>query len=290
MEKKLGDSELIVNPDGSIYHIKLREEHVADNVIVVGDPNRVKLVSSFFNKVEHTIENREFYTHTGEYKGKRVTVLSTGIGTDNIDIVVNELDAAVNIDLRNRTVKPDKRKLNIIRIGTSGALQEDIPVDSFLLSEYGLGFDGVLHFYDYSKDVFQQQFEEAFVQHTAWHPDLAKPYIFKSGEALFNKLKSEQVNTGITATANGFYGPQGRELRLKIKSNDLNRKLISFRFRGMRITNFEMETSALYGLSSLLGHNSVTVCAIIANRLRQEYSKDYKQTVRELIEYVLEKI
>lgn len=283
-------SELIINPDNSIYHIKLREEHVADNVIVVGDQGRVELISSFFNKIEAKIQSREFVTHVGEYKGKKITVMSTGIGTDNIDIAINELDAAVNIDLEKRQVKETIRKLNIIRIGTSGALQEDIPVDGYLLSEYGLGLDGLMHHYEFEHSEAEKNIIEAFNQQITWNNNLPAPYIVQASESLFNKLKTNEMHTGITATASGFYGPQGRELRLQPINSQLNEELTAFSLGNNRITNFEMETSALFGFGKLLGHDCVTVCAIIANRIRKEYSKDYKKTVKELVEVVLDRL
>ncbi|MBL4652794.1 MAG: nucleoside phosphorylase [Flavobacteriales bacterium] len=283
-------SELIINPDNSIYHIKLREEHVADNVIVVGDQGRVELISSFFDKIEVKIQSREFVTHVGEYKGKKITVMSTGIGTDNIDIAISELDAAVNIDLEKRQVKETKRKLNIIRIGTSGALQEDIPVDGYLLSEYGLGLDGLMHHYEFEHSDHEKKLLVAFNQQVTWNSNLPAPYIVEASESLFNRLKTDEMHTGITATASGFYGPQGRELRLKPINSWLNEELTAFSFNKNRITNFEMETSALFGLGKLLGHDCVTVCAIIANRIRKEYSKDYKKTIKELVEIVLDRL
>lgn len=283
------DSELIVNQDKSIYHIHLREEHVADNVIVVGDQGRVERVSMHFDKIEAKIENREFVTHVGTYNGKKITVMSTGIGTDNIDIAINELDAAVNIDLETKKVKPNLRKLNIVRIGTSGALQGDIPVDSFVLSEYGLGFDGLLHYYDFDYSKKEKELNKAFKKYSDWAKKPARPYFVEGSQELISKLEKGTIK-GITATASGFYGPQGRILRLPLKRNDLNEVLTNFYFDNHRITNFEMETSALYGLGKMLGHNCATVCAIIANRIAQKYSADYKKTVDKLIVNVLEKL
>jgi len=283
-------SELIINQDSSIYHIKLREEHIADNVIIVGDQDRVKLISSFFDTIETKIQSREFVTHVGEYKGKRITVMSTGIGTDNIDIAINELDAAVNINLSTRQIKETKRKLNIIRIGTSGTLQEDIPVDSYLLSEYGLGLDGLLYHYGFQHSKEEQEIINAYSDQVTQNGNLPSPYIVKASESLFNKLRTSEMYTGITATASGFYGPQGRALRLKPINSILNEELAAFSLNGHRITNFEMETSALFGFGKLLDHNCITVCAIIANRMRKEYSKDYKKTVKELVEVVIDKL
>jgi uridine phosphorylase len=290
LNKMLPPSELIINPDGSIYHIKLRPEHVADNVIVVGDQNRVEMVSKHFDSIDYKISNREFVTHTGIYKGKKITVTSTGIGTDNIDIVINELDAAVNIDLENRTIKENRKSLNIVRIGTSGALQQDLDVDSFLISEYGLGFDGLLHFYETDFTSFENELVDSFMKQTNWNPSLAKPYFVKGSEELIQKLNQEDMKSGITATANGFYGPQGRKLRLNLKNNQLNEQLTAFKHKEYRITNFEMETSALYGLGRLLGHHCATVCVLIANRVKNQYSKDYKKPVENLILTVLDRL
>ena len=283
---RIPDSELIINPDGSVYHLKLKPEHIADNVIVVGDPGRVALVSSFFDDVEIKISNREFVTHTGTYKGTRFTVLSTGIGTDNIDIVINELDAAVNIDLETKLVKENKRSLNIVRIGTSGSLQEEIPVDSFLLSEKAMGFDGLLHFYSESLNVKEEAICDAFVKHTNWNSNLAKPYVVSASKDLSKKLENG-THKGITATASGFYAPQGRVLRLNPAMKDFPEYLSSFEYNGLKITNFEMETSALYGLSKALGHEACTVCAIIANRKSKTFSENHDLPIEKLILHVL---
>jgi len=283
---RIPDSELIINPDGSVYHLQLKPEHIADNVIVVGDPGRVAMVSSFFDTIEIKISNREFVTHTGSYKGTRFTVLSTGIGTDNIDIVINELDAAVNIDLETKLVKDEKRSLNIVRIGTSGALQEEIPVDSFLLSEKAMGFDGLLHFYSNDLNVKETDISDAFIKHTNWNSNLAKPYVVSASEELVEKL-GEGTLKGITATASGFYAPQGRVLRLQPAMADFPEDLSSFEYNGLKITNFEMETSALYGLSKALGHNACTVCAIIANRKSKKFSANHDLPIRKLILHVL---
>jgi uridine phosphorylase len=289
-ERIIPESELILNPDGSLYHIKLKAEHIADDVIVVGDQHRVERISKHFDSIEHKSISREFVTHTGIYKGKKITVLSTGIGTDNIDIVVNELDAAINIDLTTRKIKKEHRKLNIIRIGTSGALQEDLPVDSYLISRYGLGFDGLLQYYKLENTEEEKELLNDFMSHTAWNSDLATPYFVRSSDELFNKINRGDMTEGITGTAAGFYGPQGRVLRLPLRNNELNEQLTSFKSKGQRVTNFEMETSALYGLGRLLGHNCVTVCVLIANRLKGEYSDDYKKPVDALIKTVLDRL
>lgn len=280
-------TELILNPDGSVYHIKLKSEHIADDVIIVGDQGRVSEVSKYFDKIEFKISNREFITHTGTYKGKRITVISTGIGTDNIDIVINELDAAVNIDPGTRTVNENKRKLNILRIGTSGALHDNIPVDSFVISEYGLGLDGLLNFYSGLKKIDEAEISKAFRSHCTWPASLPYPYVVKGSVDLLKKFEHNCIK-GITATAPGFYGPQGRVLRLNPFMPDLNSLLSSFKYNDKRITNFEMETSALFGLSKLLGHDACTICVIIANRVIKAYSKNHKAAVNSLIIHVLE--
>jgi uridine phosphorylase len=286
---RIAESELIINPDGSIYHLHLKPEHIADDIIVVGDPQRVALISKYFDNIEYKISNREFVTHTGSINGKRITALATGIGTDNIDIVINELDAIVNIDLDKRVPKNTHRTLNIVRLGTSGALQEDIPVDSFVFSQYGLGIDGLLNFYEDRDQVIDQELTEAFVAYSKWNKDLAKPYIVRSSKDLEKRI-SEGMFKGITATAPGFYGPQGRVLRLGLMQKNINSSLENFQFNGNRITNFEMETSALYGLGGMLGHNTATVCAIIANRYNKTFSQDYKTTVKKLIELLLTRL
>jgi len=286
---KIKESELVLNPDGSVYHLKLKPEHVAPNVIVVGDQGRVEVISQHFEKVEHKIQNREFLTHTGYYRGERITVLSTGIGTDNIDIVINELDAAVNIDLEKRVQKEKHTALNIVRLGTSGALQEDIPVDTYVASAYGLGFDGLLHFYQYDEGLTETAMEDAFMKHTAWNERLARPYIVAGSDELLKRVAAD-LKKGITATAHGFFGPQGRELRIPLAFPGLNDKMAAFSHNGQRITNFEMETSALYALGRILGHNTLTVCNIIANRARKEYSENYQESVKKMIGYVLDKL
>jgi uridine phosphorylase len=287
--KPIAESELIINQDGSIFHLHLKPEHIANDIILVGDPGRVKVVSSHFDKIEYEINNREFFTHTGFYKGKRISVISSGIGTDNIDIVVNELDAIANIDLKTRLIKENKRKLNFIRIGTSGALQGDIPVDSYLISKMAIGFDGMLNFYADRNQVSNLDIEQAFLKHSGWNPLLAKPYFINASDELVNKI-GNGIRKGVTISASGFYGPQGRQLRLPTADPKLNDKIESFDFNGEKITNYEMESSAIYGLSKLLGHEAVTVCAIIANRITKEYSKDYKPIIQSLVKHVLDSI
>lgn len=284
------ESELILNPDGSIYHLNLRPEQVADTIILVGDPNRVPRVSAYFDTIEFSTQKREFCTHTGTYKGKRLTALSTGIGPDNIDIVINELDALFNIDLHTRKPKERLTSLNIVRFGTSGSLQADIPVDSFVLSSHGLGMDNMLHAYKNAPNVREIAMEEAFMAHTQWNTDKGRPYIVGCGETLKQRLLTDKVFEGITGTAPGFYGPQGRMLRLPVQDPTLNDKLHSFNYKGYRMTNLEMETSAIYGLSKLLGHQAVSLNAIIANRAAGTFTKDTKKVVENLIVYGLEQL
>lgn len=286
---KIAPSELILNPDGSIYHLNLKPENVAKNIIFVGDQNRVPKVSKHFDSIEFETQKREFRTITGMYKGTRMSIISTGIGPDNIDIVMNELDALFNIDLENRIVKAEHTSLNIVRIGTSGSLQKDIPVDSFVLAKYGLGFDGMLHSYD-CEHILESDFEDAFIKHTNWSPRKARPYIVKNSKDLEQKLTSDKVFVGTTATAVGFYGPQGRVLRLDLQDPNLNSKIDDFEFNGIRITNLEMETSAIYGLAKLLGHNACSMNAIIANRANGTFSDDPYKPVEELILYTLNKL
>ncbi len=287
--KQIGNSELIINKDGSIFHLHLKPEQIADDIIFVGDPGRVALVSEHFDSIEHVVTNREFITHTGFYKGKRMSVVATGIGTDNIDIVVNELDALVNIDLEKRVVKDTRKSLNFIRIGTSGGLQEDMDVDSFLMSERAIGFDGLLNFYKDRDKVCDKNMESAFIKHVNWNPNLAKPYFVNASSELMDRIDGG-FRRGSTISAPGFYGPQGRVLRLETQDLQINDKIRSFRYNDKCITNYEMESSAIFGLSALLGHNAATVCVIIANRYAKKYSKDYKIAVKKLIKIILDKL
>lgn len=287
--KTIPESELILHPDGKIYHLNIKPEHLAETVILVGDPQRVEVISNYFDKIEFKGANREIHTHTGILNKKRLTVMSTGMGTDNIDIVLNELDALVNIDLKTRTIKEKHTELNIIRLGTSGALQAEIPLNAFILSEYGLGIDGLLNFYANNNEFVEKPMTEAFIKATDWPGDLAKPYIVRSSEKLGKMMGNDFIH-GITATAPGFYGPQGRTLRLPLNFPGLNKKIQEFAFGNQKVVNFEMETSALYGLGKLLGHNTLTVCVAIANRYRHEYNQNYKQAINRLIELLLEKI
>jgi len=282
-------SELILNPDGSVYHLNLQPEQISDTIILVGDPDRVNRVTNHFQSIEFKIQKREFHTQTGTFNGKRITVISTGIGTDNIDIVMNELDALANIDLSTREIKKKTKSLKIIRIGTSGSIQKDIPVDSFLISEYGVGFDGLLHFYK-SETIQDKDITEAIFKQTNWFKNKAKPYVVKCDENLFNKMISDSTFKGITATNVGFYGPQGRILRLQLQDDDLNEKLTNFNYKGKTITNMEMETAAMYGLSKLMGHKSLSMNAIIANRETGEFTSKPYVLVDNLIEYTLNRL
>jgi uridine phosphorylase len=281
-------SELILNPDGSIYHLNLRPEDIADRIILVGDQDRVPVVSKFFDTIEVEKQNREFRTHTGTYKGRRISVVSTGIGTDNIDIVVNELDALVNIDLEKREIKKEHTVLNFVRIGTSGALQPEIPVDTPVAAAIGCGFDGLLIFYADRNKVSSLTLEKAFLEHMNWNRLLASPYFVEASDYLLKKVAFDMVQ-GITISAPGFYGPQGRILRLPIVDSEVNNKIEAFSCDGNRIINYEMECSAIYGLSKLLGHNALTICNIIANRRRGEYSSDYKPHMINTIKKVLDR-
>ena len=284
------ESELILNPDGTIFHLHLKPENVADKIILVGDQGRVDVIGSFFSKIEFTVQNREFKTITGIFKKNRITVISTGIGTDNIDIVLNELDALVNINLKSREIKTEKKALDIVRIGTSGGLQEDLPVNSFVVSAKSIGFDGLLNFYANREIVCDMAFEKYFKQHTNWSKNLASPYVVDASKKLLKKFESNIFHFGATISAPGFYGPQGRVLRIQLADPGLNQKIESFSFNEMKITNFEMECSAIYGLSKLLGHNALTVCLIIANRISKNANENYHSKMKELVEIVLHKL
>lgn len=282
-------SELILNPDGSVYHINLKPEQIAKDIIFVGDQNRVEKITKHFDSIEFTTQKREFKTQTGTYKGKRITVMSTGIGPDNIDIVMNELDALVNIDLNTRTVKEELTSLNIVRVGTSGSLQADIPVDSMVMSAYGLGLDNMLRSY-LIDSISEKEMEEAFIEQTNWDLRKGRPYVIAGSNALIKKFESNQIFKGFTGTAGGFYGPQGRVLRLNIQDPKLNSKMDAFNYNGTKMTNLEMETGAIYGLGKLLGHQCLSLNAIIANRANGTFSEDPYKTVDQLIEYTLMKL
>jgi uridine phosphorylase len=288
MARQIPASELPLQGDGSIYHLDLHPEELADNVLLVGDPGRVAMISGMFDTVEMCKQNRELITHTGTFKGKRISVISTGMGTDNIDIVLTELDALANINLSTRTVKEDHRALNLVRIGTSGALNPNIECGSFLASAYGLGIDGMLRYYD-TDDLICEDLVEAFVHHTDWNPHLPYPYCTPASPELLARI-AHDMTTGITVSAPGFFGPQGREVRAKLKYPELNQKIETFEYQGTAITNMEMECSALYGLGNLLGHHALTVCLIIANRVTGKFMDSYHDRMEELCRTVLERI
>lgn len=281
-------SELILNPDGSVYHLNLLPEQIAQDIIFVGDQDRVEKITQNFDSIEFSTQKREFKTQTGYLNGKRITVISTGIGPDNIDIVMNELDALANIDLETKIPKANLKSLNIIRIGTSGSLQPQIPVDSFVLSQYAIGLDNMLRSYQIDH-ISHSNIENAFVQHTNWDQLKGKPYCIAAAPILQNVFENNNIFTGITATAPGFYGPQGRILRLDIQDKNLNSKMDSFEINNLKITNLEMETAAIYGLSALLGHRALSLSAIIANRSSGTFSQNPEKTIVKLINLVLEK-
>lgn len=289
MDRPYEESELIINPDGSIFHLHLLPEHIYDTVVLVGDPERVDMIGRFFSKISYKIRNREFYSIGGSYKGRMLTVISTGIGTDNIDIVINELDALVNIDFQTRRNLYEKKLLRIFRIGTSGAIQADIAPGTILASRFALGFDGLLNFYRDRDLVSNIDIENEFVRQTSWDSRLPAPYICECSRNLLEGFEI-RMDHGITISANGFYGPQGRDLRARLAFTELNDKLIAFRYDSLRITNFEMEASAIYGLSKILGHRALTVCLIIANRERKEFIQNYKSKMEMLIELSLNNI
>ena len=290
MPKFFAESELIINGDGSIFHLHVKPEQLADKVILVGDPGRVSLVASHFDSKECDIESREFHTITGTYHGKRISVISTGIGCDNIDIVLNELDALANIDFKTRTEKEQLRQLTLVRIGTCGGLQEYTPVGTFIASEKSIGFDGLLNFYSGRNDVCDLPFEEAFKQHMQWNPQLCAPYVIDADKETLERIAGDEMVRGVTIACGGFFGPQGRELRIPLADPKQNEKVESFEYNGYRITNFEMESSALAGLARLMGHKAVTCCMVIANRRAKNVNANYKNSIDELIKLVLERI
>jgi len=283
------NSELILNDDGSIYHLNLKPQHISKDLIFVGDQDRVDKVTKHFDSIEFSTQKREFKTTTGIYKGKRITVISTGIGPDNIDIVLNELDALVNIDFTTRVVKETHTQLNIVRIGTSGSLQSDIPIDSFLLSTHAIDLNGMLQAYKVDQ-ISHPEIEDEFVKQTNWSQRKSYPLVVANSKVLEGKLFSELTFTGITATAGGFYAPQGRVLRLPLQDENINKKIDNFSYNNHRITNLEMETSAIYGLSKLLGHNACSMNAILANRANGTFSKNPSKVVEDLITYTLQKL
>ena len=287
--RKIEASELVINSDGSVFHLHLRPEQVADKIILVGDPGRVEQVAAHFDSVESRSANREFVSATGHYRGTRITVLSTGIGTDNIDIVVTELDALVNIDFNTRQEKEQKKHLTLVRLGTCGSLQPDIEIGDFLLSRTSIGFDGLLNFYKGRNDVCDLDMEREFTKHTGWSPLLAAPYCIDCSEKL-RALFKDDVIEGITVSAPGFYAPQGRYVRISPADPELNAKIEFFRYNGRRVTNFEMEGSALAGLSALMGHDAVTICTVIAQRVAKKMDTDYREFVNKMIIMCLEKL
>jgi uridine phosphorylase len=282
-------SELILNPDGSVYHLNLKPGQIANDIIFVGDQNRVEKITKHFDSIEFSTQKREFKTQTGTYKGNRITVMSTGIGPDNIDIVMNELDALVNVDLVTRTIKKKLTSLNIVRIGTSGSLQTDIPCDSFVMSQYGLGLDNMLRSY-LIEEISEIEMEDAFITHSNWDMKKGRPYVIAGSKILEKQLESDKIFKGFTGTAGGFYGPQGRVVRLGIQDPELNNKMDSFNYKGIKMTNLEMETGAIYGLGKLLGHQCLSLNAIIANRASGTFSEDPYKAVDELIAYTLNKL
>ena len=289
-KKYFAESELIINADGSAFHLHLRPEQLADKVILVGDPGRVKLVASHFDTVECEVSNREFHAITGTYKGKRITAQSTGIGCDNIDIVVNELDALANIDFATREEKDNFRQLTFVRIGTCGGLQTDTPSGTYIASVKSIGFDGLLNFYARRNEICDLELEEAFKAHVDWNPQLCAPYVVDNDADLLSCVAKDDMVRGITIACGGFYGPQGRELRLPLADPHLNEKIETFEHSGLRITNFEMESSALAGLSRLMGHRAMTCCMVIANRRAKNVKHTYKNTIDDLIQLVLDRI
>ena len=289
-KKYFAESELIINADGSAFHLHLRPEQLADKVILVGDPGRVKLVASHFDTVECEVSNREFHAITGTYKGKRITAQSTGIGCDNIDIVVNELDALANIDFATREEKDNFRQLTFVRIGTCGGLQTDTPSGTYIASVKSIGFDGLLNFYARRNEICDLELEEAFKAHVDWNPQLCAPYVVDNDADLLSCVAKDDMVRGITIACGGFYGPQGRELRLPLADPHLNDKIETFEHSGLRITNFEMESSALAGLSRLMGHRAMTCCMVIANRRAKNVKLTYKDTIDDLIQLVLDRI
>lgn len=288
--KIIAPSEFIINPDGSVFHLHLLPEQLTDRIILVGDPGRVDMVASFFDSQTFEVSSREFHTIGGMYKGKPIMCLSHGIGPDNIDIVINELDALANIDFATREVKSEHRTLHMVRIGTSGALQPDLKLGTPVIAEKAIGFDGVLNYYAGRNEVADLDFEKSLCEHTGWNPLWAKPYVVDADADLVEKIGRDDMVRGNTISAVGFYGPQGRELRLPLANPDLNSRIESFRHEGRRVTNYEMESAPLQGLARLMGHKAMTVCSIIANRMNQDATPNYKTAIRDLIATVLDRI
>lgn len=283
------ESELIINSDGSVFHLHLKPEQLSDKIIMMGDPDRVSLTASFFDSIEFDIQSREFHTITGTYKGKRITAISHGIGPDNIDIVLTELDALANIDFKTREVKKDFKQLTMVRVGTSGGMQPHVPIGTYVVAARSIGFDGVINYYADSNNVVDLEFEKAFKAHTNWNPLHCSPYVVKANEELVNQIGFDMIQ-GVTISAIGFYGPQGRTVRLPLAQPDLNSKIESFKFGNEVITNYEMESAPLAGLSLMMGHKAMTICTIIANRLAGESNSNYKGSIEGLIKTVLDRI
>ena len=288
--RRIPESELVVNADGSVFHLHLRPDQLADRVILVGDPARVTTIASYLDSQECEVSNREFHTITGTYRGKRISIVSHGIGTDNIDIVVNELDALANIDFQTRTILPTHRQLTLVRIGTSGGLQPFVPIGSYVAAEKSVGFDGVIYFYANNDSVRDTNLESELRRQLEWKIDGLRPYAVSADPSLIEQITRDDIIRGITIAANGFYGPQGRELRLPLADPDLNKKIEAFDYHGQKITNFEMESSSLAGLAALMGHRAMTVCCIIAGRVDKRMNTDYKNSMENLIKLVLERI
>ena len=290
MNQAIPASQLVLNNEGAVYHLALHPEELADDVILVGDPGRADMIAAYFDKIEVKRQNRELWSRTGYYNGKRVTVLSTGMGTDNLDIVMNELDTLANIDLKTRMPKAEHRTLNLIRLGTSGALQADIPVeDSYVATRYAIGLDGLLYFYEKNREVNEIAMRDAFIEQMDYPKDLPMPYAVECSPELFERL-AEGYFQGLTATAPGFYGPQGRSLRMGLAYPGNNKKMEAFRYQGWRLCNFEMESSALYGLGKMMGHRCLTICAVIANRVSEKFCSDYHPYVEKLITNTLDRL
>ncbi len=288
--KIIAPSEMIINPDGTIFHLHLLPEHLTDRIILVGDPGRVDMVASFFDSKTFDVSSREFHTIGGTYKGKPIMCISHGIGPDNIDIVINELDALANINLKTREINDTHRTLTMVRIGTSGALQPELKVGTPVIAEKAIGFDGVLNFYAKRNEISDLEFEHAFCEHVNWNPLWAKPYVVNADEDLVNQISNNDMVRGNTISAIGFYGPQGRELRLSLANPDLNKRIESFRHNERKVTNYEMESAPLQGLAKLLGHKAITICSIIANRMNHNATPSYKTAMHDLIETILERI
>ena len=290
MNQPIPASQLVLNNEGAIYHLNLHPDQLADNVILVGDPGRVDTIADYFDKIELKRENREIVSRTGWFHGKRITVMSTGMGTDNLDIVMNELDTLANIDLKTRMPKEEHHSLNLIRIGTCGALQPDIEVgDSYVATRYAIGLDGLIYFYEKNKEVNEIAMRDAFIEQMDYSKDLPMPYVVEGSKALFDKI-AQGYYQGVTATAPGFYGPQGRTLRMHLSYPENNRKIESFNYQGWRVCNFEMESSALYGLGKMMGHNCLTICVVVANRVTEKFATDYHPYVKRLVENTLERL